>query len=403
MKLNVKNLLIKLSLPMALLSFCLTFVSGIFSSKTKVEEVSYYASEVVKNQTISKKLLSILIKKNDLSGSLPDSDREFHNLYGAFKEQAITFASTINASKEFELYLSFNGNKISSCLSMQYFGPLGTVQYKGFYKHYVYPLQLMFPDDKSSYDVSKYVINISQTQANKILLAQGFIPGEDGNFDDEKYKMLIKTKCQIQNGDLIEDFCINNIYFEKNYYYDGLRETINDFVMVSYYLPWNLRNEQENCYFLTDDAYQNSYFMKYINNVYGLGKYNISINKNNITGEINYSKILSFNSEIISRLNWVSILFAIICCGLIICSLAFTIVSNDSWKKLLFKSFVLLIPYLFFWLIYKITNNIFIFSLTSCKLYLFLFTGIILVGFVVTLVKKKTFATEKDCINEIEI
>lgn len=404
MKMTKKDFVYKLTLPIALLSFSLIFLSGIFSSKTKVEEVSHYTSEVVKTQTLSKNLLSVVIKKSNISGSLPNSDNEFHNLYGAFKEQEITFVSTINATKNLELFLSYNGEQISNCLSMQYFGPLGTIEYKGFYKHYTYPLQLMFSDDKSSYDVSKYILNISQTQANKILLNKGLIPNNDGNFDIDEYKTLIRSKCQVQNGDLTVDFCINNIYLETNYYYEGLRETINDFVMVSYYLPWNLRNEQENCYFFTADAYQNSYFMKYINNVYGLDKYSISINKNNVVGDVDYSKILSFNSEINSKLNWLSILLAIISVALVIYCLVFTIVlSNDSWKRLLIKSVVLLLPYFCFWIIYKITNNLLIFSLFSCELYLFLFLAVILIGLVSFLIKRRVFIINKDCVNEIKI
>lgn len=372
----------------------LIFVAGIFSTDVKIEDTSQYASYVVKNNTPNKTVISLVVsKKNENSEQLPSWETEFYSLYGSFKERTITFASTINADKHYDLKLNDGCNNISSSVSMLYFGPLGTIQYPANnptnYKHYILPIELMFEDSKKSYDVNRYIINISQSHANKLLLNKGYTPQNDGNFLLEEYEQLIRTECTlIKNGTDISKVCINNIYLEKNYYFEGLKETLKDFVMVSYYLPWNLRNEQENCYFLNDSEYQNSYFMRYINNVYGKEKYIIRLNHNNIIGDVDDKRIVNFNSNINSSLNWLSVFIL----TLSILLLAFSILIMVKFsvlikKEIVLEAIILIIPYLLFYILYKIINNLLIFSSFSCKCYLFMTLGYLFIVLFITFLR----------------
>ena len=359
-------------------SLSLVFVSGSFSTDAKIEDISFYSAQVVKNNTISKKTLSLIVRSNDKSGSLPNLDSEFHNLYGAFKERVITFASTINADKTMNLRIGDDTSVVSENVSMLYFGAVGSIKYPvthpTHYKHIMLPIELMFEDNRSSYDVNRFIINISQHHANKLLANKGLTPQPDGNYLKKQYESLIRTECKLtnDNNDTI-DVCINNIYLQQNYYYEGLNETIKDFVMISYFIPWDLRNHLENCYFLTDSAYQNSYFMKYINDVYGINKYDIYINKNNTFGNIDEEKIISFNSIIISSTNWVSVfllVLSIVLSGIMAISLL--LLNEYRFRNTIFELLFLPIPYFIFFVAFHLTKNLFIFSSFSCAAHLFI-------------------------------
>ena len=377
-------------------SLSLVFISGSLSTDVKIEGISFYSSQVVTNNTVSRKHLSLTIKSNGSSGSLPQWESEFHSLYGSFRERIITFASTINAQKGIDLKLSDDKSIVSGCLSMLYFGPTGTIPYPvqnpTHYKHYVLPIELMFKDDKTSYDINRYIINISQAQANALLANKGLEPQPDGNYLKEQYKTLIKTECFLikdGNSDQKESVCINNIYLQENYYYEGLNETIRDFVMVSYFLPWNLRSEQENTYFLTNSSYQNSYFMKHINAVYGIDKYDISVNKNNVTGYIDEKKIVSFNTEVVSSTNWASVLLLVLSI-LFIAGICLSNIWLNGYKthNIVFEILSLLIPYFVFFVIFKITNNLLMFSSFSCLSYFFITASYLFLTLLIGFIRK---------------
>ena len=380
-----------------LFSLSLVFISGYFSTNARIEETSFYSSEVVKNNTIAKQTISLSVRSKGDSGSLPNWDNEFHNLYGAFKERVITFAATINSDKAMNLMIKDDVSYVTDSISLLCTGAVGTIEYPTnkptHFKHHSLPIEMMFEDNRSIYDINHFIVNISQSHANKMLANKGIVSQADGNYTKEQYETLIRTECLLvkdNNQDQAFKMCINNIFLENdNYYVNGLHETINDFVMVSYYLPWDLRNHQENCYFLTDSAFQNAYFMRYINNVYGLNKYDISLIKNNLVGDVDELKLLSFNTSVVSSLNWLSILllsisiigFGLLCFDSIRC--------KAGIKNFLLEFCCLIIPYLIFFVVFKITNILLIFSSFSCLSYTFIIGIYIFILFVSSFIKKQ--------------
>lgn len=392
-----------LSLLTGLVSFSLIFVSGRFSNKTYVEKVSDYASEVAVEHTKSGNLATFTVKKTAESGPLPQADVEFYNLYGIFKQEKITFASTINANKEDHI-IKF-ADIDSDNLSMMYMGPFGTIKYNNHYKHYVWPIEMMFSDSKKGYDVSNYLVNISQSHADKLLEKNDIKRQQDGSFLYDDYKKL-----QYQPIDLIidgkpaEKFVINNIYFESNYYYDGLYETMGEFVMVSYYLPFNLRNDQTSMYFMSKYSYQNDYFMDYINTTFANKKYDLKLNHYNLKEDVDEKLLLSFyyGYDLYSNKYASSLLFSfsiILLCFSLFLFLKYSLKYNFIFVIL--SSMLFIVPYLAFFMMNLIFKNVLWFSSISCSIYCWSLIAYVFAYLIYYFVRKYPH-TRKE-INEINI
>ena len=356
---------------LALLGTSLTFLSGVFSSETQLEKIAEYATDVVVNHTERKQLCALTVEKTNESGSIIDHETEFHALYGTFRQEKITFASVINPDKSHNIVL---GDNFSSNLSMLYVGPVGSKEYKGHYKHYIYPIEIMFPDVKM-YDVSKYIAYISKSHADSILSNNGITRQENGEYTSSDYKSLLKQLVPFNVDGEISYFAIQNIYYESNYYYKGLNDTVGDFVMVSYYLPNNLRSEQKNMYFMSEYPYQNKYFMNYINNAYPSKLFKLSLNRFNIVGDVDDSFLTSFYYSNMVNSDTISVLIATVAIIILLLSLLLN-VCDKSKKKMSFLYCLvvaasLITPYMVFFIIFKVTSNIIIFSEVSTKICLF--------------------------------
>lgn len=404
MKKNKKIIKI-LTLVLPLLSLCLIYIGGFFSSSTKFEQLAEYGAKIVKENTINKKYAAITVQATKDSGGLPDSDTEFHQLYGVFRQQKITFASTMNANKDHDIRL---GDNLTENLSVFYAGPVGTKTVDGKTRHYTYPFYFMF-DDKKYFDINKYVIYISKSHADKLLdTLAGHTRNEYGEFEESDYRALIKSEIKITIDGQTNDVLIQNIFFETGYFFDGLKDIMGDFVISSYYFHGNLRSEQENIYFLSEYTYQNSYFMKYINELYNSRKFNIRLNHFNIVGEIDDDYFLSFYySSQLNELNWVSIcLFVIAAILLVISFVAFVFAScrynflSGFWK---FMHIVcLFIPYIAFKSLYLMTSNIVFMSASSGKIYLW-FVGIYSFSLIVTVLLQRISNKKKEVFYEVDL
>ena len=377
-----------ISIILSFIGLLFAFVGGVFSSKTNFEKISNYATQVVKENTNSKKLCALTVEKTNESGSIIDSDSEFHRLYGIFKQQKITFASTINADKRHEIRIA---NDVSENLSMLYAGPVGSIPYNGHFKHYTLPIEIMFEDEKM-YDISKNVAYISQTHANRLLKKQNILPQPDGEFLSTEYKSLLKQLIVIFVDGVETSFVIQNIYCESNYYFDGLHEVMGDFIMISYWAPGDLQSERQNMYFMSDYAYQNEYFMNHINEIYSSKKYLLKVNRFNIVGEIDESYLTSFyysndrnNDWIFALLLTLSVTFLGL--SLLLCLLNIK-AENESAALMFFRFLLLLTPYLIFLIIYKFSKNISYFSSVSTKANLWLIISYIVLYSLITIFVK---------------
>lgn len=392
----IKNkLLFKKILCLSLLIASLTniFFAGYFSTDKSLESIATYATQVIEENTKSKQYCAVNVSSNSKSGSIADPYSEFHNLYGIFNERRVTFASAINTysqskkGKEHDIFIKKNGASLSDNLSLFYLGPIGSIDYNNHHKHYVYPLETIFSDQREKYDVlpTKFVAYISQTHADRLLETFGEVRDKDGNYSIEQYRTLLDNEerniVNVQFDEEIHDYAILNIYYQSNYYYEGVSEILGDFIAISYYAPGDLRKEQKNIYFLNTYSYQNRYFMQYINGVYENGKFDVSVNLYNIIGKVNADYLTSFyNKSLTNQTQWLAVLLVILSAALLI--VVFYIVIKHRIKLqpfILFGCFLCcLFPYVLFKTISKLSYSVSFFTYFSCVAY-FIFISIVLV------------------------
>ena len=350
----------------------LVFIGGIFSANTQIEKVASYATEVVNTATEKKNLCAITVQATDESKALADNETEFHNLYGVFRQEKITFATAINPDGEYDI--SITG--ISNNLSLLYVGPVGTKECdhgEMRYRHFVYPIQMMF-DDGRYYELNNYIIYISKTHATTILESKGVEKQEDGTYTFDDYQSLVASTINMTFNETEYDFIVQNIYYEEDYYYQGLFDVMGDFGIVSYYLPEGLSNKRKNMYFMSDYTYQNKYFMDYINTVYSSKKYLVQVNEHNLTKEINIDRLLSFYyGGSVTRTQWLAIIIFIIGGGIFLssfCLYFYGKVKKGNKRKVYdyWIWFILLfVPYLIFQCLYQLTKEIAVLSESSSK------------------------------------
>lgn len=352
-------------------AFVLVFIAGLFSFNTQLENIANYATYVVVNHTKQQKLCAISVENTESSGPILDFESEFLNLYGTFKQNNITFASVMNSQKNMDIRIS---DDVSDNLSILYGGPSGSIEYNGHYKHMILPLELMF-ESKDYYDLSRFFAYISKTHADRLLALQNAPKDTNGLYTTEAYQSLQGQLISIEVNGISSNFAIVDIFYETNYYYEGLNDTIGDFIMCSYYLPNNLRDTQANLYFMNAYSFQNKYFMNYLNNAYSSGEFNLSVVKNNIVGEVDYDYLTSFYYCNHTNLMWVVILFIVLSACSLLLSFLLTIFRIQPQKNAYI--FVLLlfsiIPYIIFSLVYLATGFTGLFSETSTKTFSLMF------------------------------
>ena len=294
MKLRVPRGISRFVLLIAeIISFSFSFLSGYFSNDAHEEAIAEYASEIATKHT-NDGIFAITLGNIEGKATLLPVDHELYNLYGIFKQEKITFASSINSDKtEHNIVLESN---LSSNLSILYVGPLGSFSYKDHFKHYVFPVESMFEDNQTkAYEVSQYICYLSKSQATRLLNKRR---GNDETYNEytiDDYKSLLYEPVSVRiDEENVFDFSVINIYLENNYYHYGLNAVMGEYIVCSYYLPMELRKQQKSMYFMSKYVYQNRYFMNYINSTYPGDNYLVSVNKYNIKGSFDETRTLSF-------------------------------------------------------------------------------------------------------------
>lgn len=345
-------------------TFSLPFIAGYYSSGKKIEEIAQYTSNVVRKSTKNKNYLAITVAANEKSGSLIDPHTEFYNLYGTFRQEQASFGSGINfydeekKDKKHYIFLKdFNDSIVSSNLSLFFLGPTGSIEYKGHYKHYVYPFEFMFPDQWDN----RYLAYISQSHADKLLESLGELKQIGGTFSNEQYKSLLNKKVSMEIDGMDYEYVIRNIYFEHNYYYSAMKEVFSDYILTSWHSPNKnqLMNERKNVYFMTGYPYQNQYYMEYINRNYSSKLYDVDINKNNVVKDFDEKTIMDFYYSDLNNFNFVYILLIVLYYILLLLFLGMLILLKFSFEILpsIFIGLFVFIPYAVFLIIFKVTKS----------------------------------------------
>lgn len=384
----------------SVITFSLVFVAGILSNETKDEKCADYYSQIALRHTIGggdKKLAGLLVEPkegHDVSMAY-DTQVEINNIWGAFKGENASFAPVINANKEVSIrFVGEEGEKYSSNNLSILYSSVGdaTETYHSKkvidettkeekvvpvdYKFQCSPLATMFPSARSGMQ-SQIYIYISQKQAENKLRADGT------EITEASLKELTTKTIDIDFNGEIRTCRIQNIYLDNfkheyafpysdhkyNYYYGTDVGTIlGDYIFISTYalqsgvFPKSL--VKQGMYFMSEYSYRNRFYFEYARDCYSPTDYSFKYATSNLKeGFIPNETILQ---------KAVNAGGASVGCALLTTLLSLMLVANLVFV-FLFKlymsplSIVLIgvssiVPYLIFRLIFKITENVSIFS-----------------------------------------
>lgn len=384
-KTNIKKWI---GITLAILGQSLIFVSSSFSNDAHLEQVAEYASDVVKEHTLGKKYCALTVEHTSESGPILYDQSEFYNLYGIFKQTKITFGSLVNLHDKFDI--RFADIESKNNLSIFYVSITASTEYNDHYKNFLYPFELMFEGATSEQTKGKAGISyISVDQAKKYLIKEGNIPNADGEFSTNQYRSLIGRELPLKVDGSIINFFIANIYYQQNYYYEGVKEICGEFI-ISGAIPSPLNSDLMNVYFLSEYTYQNEYFMDYINKSYSNYKYLVKICEKNIVGNVDQTRLLSFygykcNNGANESIFIIMLTFSF----LILMGALFVLLFarySTSFQRLLVLIFF--IPYLIFKFCYILFGNLLLFSGFACKMNFFI-TLIFIIVFLIRHYKKR--------------
>ena len=350
-----------------LLGQSLIFISSYFANDSHLEQTAEYATNIVKNNTKGGKYCAVTVEDTPDSGSILYDQSEFYNLYGIFKQTKVTFGSMINLHEKFDIH--FNDIESPSNLSIFYVSITSSTEYHDHYKNFLYPFELMFSGAKPEQTKGKAGLTyISVDQANKYLIKDGHIPNAEGMFNSDQYESLLGRKLPLVVDGKQFDFVIENIYYQTNYYYEGISEIAGEFIVCGA-IPNPLITDLMNVYFMSEYTYQNKYFMRYINESYSNYKYLVRISHKNIVGAIDDSRLLRFYGYKCNDGANETTYLLLLTLSIIILASSFVLLVTDKCYSLyeLILSLCFLIPYLIFKIIFICTGNVLLFSGFACK------------------------------------
>lgn len=355
--------------------------TGFVSNSVNAEVLSNDISNFVKTNTTESRYLGVVVEKNvkNTVYSMQDNDAEFRRIFGVFRQERVTFAAGFNLDKSSEITVNeFEHRENEDNYSVVYVGQTRYIEYEDAYKHDPYPLLFKFPLVRKSSEQgildTQFCISISESRAKELLIKK--LPDKDpDDFDDDDYiNNIIGSTLTVTVDGYEQTYKIQDIYLERDYYYDCLKETVGDFLVLSDYtypkigLEKNLT--QQRIYFFNEFPYQTEFFFNYINSIYADNSYPISLATYNfINKDIDSSFVLGFRdllSQKSSILGTILIILAIVLAFLsIIYAILYEIYLNKA--SLLICFVTLFIPYLLFKVLYLIIGNVRLFSSVGTK------------------------------------
>lgn len=378
----LKLILLISSFVLIFASLCGVFLAGKYASSTNLDSIATAQKDTVKTNKAS--YLGLCVEEND-QYPLPNHEKEFFANYSTFRQDIANFIPGVNVDKKIGVF--FNEIEVPKSLSFFYFGPIKSDANN---KDFIYPFQYMFKSVKS-YPKNKYVINISQSQANMLLAKRGL------NRTTENYYSLLFTPTSLKVDGIDYDFQIGNIFLEENYYYQASREMLDEFVMVSYFYPSVLK--KQHIYLLNGSDFQNVYYMNYINSIYTKEKNEIFVNHNNLTNKTDDKRILSFYYDDLDSKHNLAVSICCISGVLCILSLLSLCLVLKTHQKILYwipLAISTLLPFAIFKIRFNMTNDRFYFSSFSSNVNTIIAIGLFVTYFVFFLVYKYNKHNKKE-------
>ena len=363
------NLLMILSL--VFISLISIFPVGLLHSSTLIENTAEYLADVAENHTVNSKYLALSIEPNDKTEKKVNNPyNDFLYLYGIFKERLATYVGTANAEKSHSVKLLEIDEDVNfSFLNVD--TGFGVKEYykdkDGYmvYKQEFYPLELMFYSNHPGVEGQYSFFYISQTRATAILEKRG-LPHETR--DD--YKTLLNTLTDVEIDGINYKFAIDNIYLERNYFYDALNEVIGEFFLAGQRYPDSIK--RQGLFYLRNYPYQNKYLIEFATKLYSTDEFNFRVLnynfKDNFT--INESKLIFVTTtdyDVFPVLLLLLLIVVLLLSLVFICFGAFEFTFKNNLIVIGF-SFT---PYIIFWIAHFFSSSALLFSnfSTSCEMW----------------------------------
>lgn len=383
---------------LALLGSVLLLVSGALNSDTHVYKSAQYFASLIGSNNI--KHVGVVVEQMGAT-EMPDTATELRSLYGAFGNRESNYAGTINASKEKSI--TFTDLDDDSNLSFVYIQSGEQVSKSKvddrYYRPEFYPLDLMFEHyAHNPYQFYSFTY-ISTSHARMIIDKTN-----PGLFDPtktidellenplfiEKCKELIGTGIGIDFDEFHTEYQITNIYYEHDYFYNIVHETMGEFLVGYRYYPDGFNKQAT--YFLNEYEYQNNFYLNYIRVRYDTSNYKYSL----ATADKNINFNLDFAFQF--QRSYSNVSYALI----LIVAIAFfaiylVIMFLNRLYNLSFSFYSLLsivIPYALGFIIYKITGNIIYFSPSFTTAFLITMLVTVLLFIILFFIKKNAVVKE---------
>lgn len=364
---NLKKAIISLSFifvgAISLLAY------GATNIDTKVFKSAVYASELIEQNDSANYISVIVEQKKD--GIVPDTATELRSLYGAFGNRESNYAGTINAQKDRDItFVDFDVDKRLSFVYVQTGVQVSDIEDdKGVTHHRMefYPLELMFglyPNNPTAFYSFMY---LSTSQARKVInnrypgMFDESIPLDELLKNDEfvvKCFEIIGTGVNLNFNGEIKNYQVTNIFYEKDYFYNTVTETIGEFLVGYNKYPTGFQKQAT--YFLNKYDYQNKFYLNYINGRYNSDDCDFDVASIGLNSLIEKDKILdcfTHSSDFASTF--------VLGLSIILIFVAHYIMFRYKLFNLTFCFYSLLsifVPYGFGYLLWKITSNASFFS-----------------------------------------
>lgn len=350
----------------AIFIFCsilFMFPVGAISPSTTIENTADYLSEVTEKHTVNGTYTALMIEPNDTTDKkINNPYNEFHYLYGIFRERIATYIGSVNAEKTHSIHITEIEEDINfSFLNVD--SGFGVKEYykdedgNQVYKTEYYPLELMFYSNHPYIPGSFSFLYLSQSKADILLDKQGL------EHTRENYQSLLNSLITLEIDGSEYKFAIDNIYYERNYFYNAIDEVMGEFLLAGAKYPAGLK--RQGLFFLRNYSYQNKFYIEYATSLYSEKDFTYNILSRNFKDgfEIDNSSIILFPNTpaAISVILLIVLISFLVVAALLI---VFGSTKLDIWTHLIVAE-GLLIPYLIFWIIYLFTKNVFLFSLFS--------------------------------------
>lgn len=387
-----KRINLILALSMVFVSLLSLFPIGALNSSTVVEETSEYLADVTQNHTINRKYTAMMIEPKDGSDKKINNPYiEFHYLYGIFREGLATYVGSVNADKSHNIKLkdieedvNFSFLNVDSGFGVkEYYKDKTTGEMV--YKQEFYPLELMFYSNHPMVTGAYSFLYISQSRANDLLDKWGY------EHTKENYQKILNNPeylITLEFDGVEYKFAIDNIYYERNYFYDALNEVMGEFFLAGQKYPSVIK--RQGMFFLRNYAYQNQFYIRYATSLYSQSDFTFKVLERNFVNgfKINESKLVYTSS---ANRDVASVVLLVLAILVLIASLLLMYFGTFEFKRInhLLVGGAAILPYVIFWIIHLISKSVLLFSSFSTIAELWCLVGFVAIYLFLFLIKRK--------------